>query len=59
MVERLVEPSLEDERAVLEGFLYFGRSTLLVKCSGLTGAPARCSPRCRPRCCPYSGRSGT
>lgn len=38
VVERLDEPFVADERAMLEGFLDFGRSTLLVKCSGLTGA---------------------
>jgi hypothetical protein len=37
-VERVDEPFVADERAMLEGFLDFARSTLLVKCSGLTGA---------------------
>ena len=37
-VERVDEPFVAGERATLEGFLEFGRSTLLVKCSGLTGA---------------------
>jgi Protein of unknown function (DUF664) len=38
VVERVDEPFVAGERAMLEGFLEFGRSTLLVKCSGLTGA---------------------
>ena len=37
-VVRVDEPFVADERAMLEGFLDFGRSTLLLKCSGLTGA---------------------
>jgi hypothetical protein len=36
-VVRVDEPFVADERAMLEGFLDFGRSTLLLKCSGLTG----------------------
>jgi Protein of unknown function (DUF664) len=38
VVERIDEPFVASERDMLEGFLDFGRSTLLVKCSGLTGA---------------------
>lgn len=37
MVDRVDEPFVADERAMLEGFLEFGRSTLLLKCAGLTG----------------------
>lgn len=36
-VERVDEPFVADERAMLSGFLEFGRSTLLLKCAGLTG----------------------
>jgi hypothetical protein len=36
-VDRIEEPFVADERAMLQGFLDFGRSTLLLKCSGLTG----------------------
>jgi len=32
------EPSAGDERAILQGFLDYGRGTLLAKCAGLTGA---------------------
>lgn len=31
------EPCVGDERAILQGFLDFGRKTLLLKCAGLTG----------------------
>jgi hypothetical protein len=44
VVERLDEPFVADERRMLEGFLDFGRSTLLVKCSGLTGAQLAARP---------------
>jgi uncharacterized damage-inducible protein DinB len=37
-VVRTDEPFVAGERAMLEGFLDFGRRTLLLKCSGLTGA---------------------
>ncbi|HEY6746905.1 MAG TPA: DinB family protein [Mycobacteriales bacterium] len=37
VVERVDEPFVADERGMLEGFLDFARSTLLVKCAGLTG----------------------
>jgi hypothetical protein len=37
VVERVDEPFVAGERAMLEGFLEFGRRTLLVKCAGLTG----------------------
>jgi hypothetical protein len=37
-VVRTDEPFIGDERAMLRGFLDFGRKTLLLKCSGLTGA---------------------
>jgi hypothetical protein len=43
-VERPDEPFVADERAMLEGFLDFGRSTLLVKCAGLTGAQLAARP---------------
>jgi uncharacterized damage-inducible protein DinB len=36
-VEREWEPSIGDERSILQGLLEYGRKTLLVKCSGLTG----------------------
>jgi len=36
-VERVDEPFVADERAMLEGFLDWNRRTLLVKCEGLTG----------------------
>jgi len=36
-VARVDEPFLGDERAMLSGFLEWGRSSLLVKCAGLTG----------------------
>jgi len=36
-VEREWEPSNGDERAIADGFLEYGRKTLLVKCAGLTG----------------------
>jgi Protein of unknown function (DUF664) len=36
-VERVDEPFGADERAMLEGFLEFGRATLLRTCAGLTG----------------------
>jgi hypothetical protein len=36
-VVRIDEPFVGDERATLQGFLDFGRKTLLLKCSGLTG----------------------
>jgi len=36
-VERVDEPFVADERAMLEGFLDWNRRTLLVKCAGLTG----------------------
>lgn len=36
-MRRVDEPFVADERAMLEGFLDFGRRTLLVKCAGLTG----------------------
>jgi uncharacterized damage-inducible protein DinB len=35
---RTDEPFVAGEREMLQGFLDFGRQTLLVKCSGLTGA---------------------
>jgi hypothetical protein len=37
-VVRVDEPFIGDERVVLQGFLDYGRRTLLVKCAGLTGA---------------------
>jgi hypothetical protein len=37
-VVRTDEPFVGDERVMLQGFLDFGRKTLLLKCSGLTGA---------------------
>ena len=37
-VVRVDEPFVADERAMLQGFLDFGRDTLLGKCAGLTGA---------------------
>jgi hypothetical protein len=37
-VVREWEPSAGAERAILQGFLDFGRKTLLHKCAGLTGA---------------------
>lgn len=37
-VIRIDEPFVADERAMLQGFLDFGRQTLLLKCAGLTGA---------------------
>jgi hypothetical protein len=37
-VPRVDEPFAGDERAILQGFLEYGRSTLLRKCAGLTGA---------------------
>jgi hypothetical protein len=37
-VDRVDEPSVGSERVILQGFLDFGRRTLLVKCAGLTGA---------------------
>jgi hypothetical protein len=37
-VNRVDEPTVADERTMLRGFLDFGRQTLLLKCSGLTGA---------------------
>lgn len=36
-VERVDEPFTGDERSTLEGFLEYGRHTLLFKCAGLTG----------------------
>jgi hypothetical protein len=36
-VARADEPFVASERAMLQGFLDFGRQTLLLKCSGLTG----------------------
>lgn len=36
-VERVDEPFAGDERATLEGYLDYGRSSLLLKCAGLTG----------------------
>jgi hypothetical protein len=36
-VERVDEPFAGDERAMLEGYLDYGRSSLLLKCAGLTG----------------------
>jgi Protein of unknown function (DUF664) len=36
--DRVDEPFVGSERVVLQGFLDFGRRTLLVKCAGLTGA---------------------
>jgi len=32
------EPSVGDERTILQGFLDYGRKSLLVKCAGLSGA---------------------
>jgi uncharacterized damage-inducible protein DinB len=43
-VTRIDEPFVGDERAMLAGFLQWGRSTLLVKCSGLTGDQLACQP---------------
>ncbi|HVQ90646.1 MAG TPA: DinB family protein [Mycobacteriales bacterium] len=37
-VDRVNEPFAGDERAMLQGFLNYGRNTLLLKCCGLTGA---------------------
>jgi Protein of unknown function (DUF664) len=37
-VVRVDEPFMADETTMLHGFLDFARSTLLLKCSGLTGA---------------------
>jgi Protein of unknown function (DUF664) len=36
-VVRPDEPFVADERAMLQGFLDFGRKTMLLKCSGLSG----------------------
>jgi len=36
-VERIDEPFTADERATLDGYLDYGRSSLLLKCAGLTG----------------------
>jgi hypothetical protein len=36
-IGRDFEPSTGDERAILQGFLDFGRRTLLLICAGLTG----------------------
>ncbi|HEX6026389.1 MAG TPA: DinB family protein [Solirubrobacter sp.] len=36
-VVRVDEPFVADERAMLQGFLDWGRRTLLMKCAGLTG----------------------
>lgn len=36
-VERVDEPFASDERATLEGYLAYGRASLLLKCTGLTG----------------------
>lgn len=48
-IVRVDEPFVGSERAVLQGFLDFGRRTLLLKCSGLTGAQlaARAAPPSR------------
>jgi hypothetical protein len=35
-VDRMDEPGIADERAMLEGWLEYHRQTLLMKCSGLT-----------------------
>ena len=37
VVVRVDEPFVAGEREMLQGFLDFGRRTLLVKCAGLTG----------------------
>lgn len=37
VVTRVDEPFVAGEREMLQGFLDFGRRTLLVKCAGLTG----------------------
>ena len=36
-VVRAEEPFIADERTMLEGWLEFHRTTLLMKCAGLTG----------------------
>lgn len=36
-VERVDEPFAGDERTTLEGYLDYGRASLLLKCAGLTG----------------------
>jgi len=36
-VVRAEEPFIADERTMLEGWLDFHRTTLLMKCAGLTG----------------------
>lgn len=36
-IVRVDEPFVADERAILQGFLDFGRTTLVQKCAGLTG----------------------
>jgi uncharacterized damage-inducible protein DinB len=36
-VERIDEPFAGDERATLEGYLDYGRASLLLKCAGLSG----------------------
>ncbi len=41
---RVDEPFVADERAMLQGFLDFGRDTLLGKCAGLTGAELASRP---------------
>lgn len=50
-VTRIDEPFVADERAMLEGFLEWQRTTLLVKCSGLTGT------QLTERACPPSNLS--
>lgn len=50
-VTRTDEPFVADERRMLEGFLDWQRKTLLVKCSGLTGA------QLAERACPPSNLS--
>ena len=51
-------PTVAGERDALEGWLEFHRSTLLVKCQGLTGEQLAGGP-CRPRRSRCSGWSGT
>jgi hypothetical protein len=50
-VIRIDEPFIADERAMLAGFLDWQRSTLLVKCAGLTG------PQLARKACPPSNLS--
>jgi hypothetical protein len=50
-VTRIDEPFVADERTMLEGFLDWQRTTLLLKCSGLT------STQLVDRACPPSNLS--